>query len=127
MHPKLYFSFHINLRCLLCSDCLTTAVLRHANGCLKSFISCLFFFCFWIRKRKEKKKKQRKNKQTKKQPSHPGISSFVIRRFSLEWSIKRYNRFPRSLGILFWRKTFKFKRKQNAKNQCYDSLSRFLA
>ena len=125
MHPKLYFSFHINLRCLLCSDCLTTAVLRHTNGRLKSFISCLFFL--FLDKKKKGKKKQRKNKQTKKQPSHPGISSFVIRRFSLEWSIKRYNRFPRSLGILFSRKRFKSKRKQNAKNQCYDSLSRFLA
>ena len=74
MHPKLYFSFHINLRCLLCSDCLTTAVLRHANRRLKSFISCLFFL-FLDKKKKGKKKNN--NEKTNKQKNNPHIPAFL--------------------------------------------------
>ena len=38
VHPKLYFSFRANLRCLLCSDCFKQqlAVLYRANGRLKT-------------------------------------------------------------------------------------------
>ena len=74
-------------------------------ACKWSFKNRLFsflFFCWWINKRKTKTAKKKKTTLT----SRHFIS--VIRRCSLEWSIKRHNGLPRLWGILFSSRTFQF-------------------